>query len=237
MGKAKRNGTAALTRRPTVTTLRSLSLLTELPVHSLDKLVELGTWQDFAPGESILRQGEAATMVFFVLAGHIKVVRGGSYLQTVHAEGGADRRVRKRQQVTLALLGPGDLAGEIATLIGTQRSASLVALSPCTVVGIPSQEFVALMNEHGGFALAVAKRLARRLWDTAGQSELARADLESRVRALLRYCAQTGLDAERWLSNTEIAKVVGASRVAVSQLMGSIHATSVNRKQKSSPGG
>ncbi|MBK6905580.1 MAG: cyclic nucleotide-binding domain-containing protein [Rhodocyclaceae bacterium] len=42
-----------------------------------------------------------------------------------------------RQQVMVALLGPGDIVGEIGTLLDRGRSASIVALTHCEVVSIP----------------------------------------------------------------------------------------------------
>ena len=46
-----------------------------------------------------------------------------------------------------------------------------------------------------------------------------RGKVEDRVQALNRYCNSLGLDSERLFSNAEIARMVGASRVAVSQVV------------------
>jgi biotin operon repressor len=57
------------------------------------------------------------------------------------------------------------------------------------------------------------------LVDTNRQVELMRGKVEDRVQALNRYCNSLGLNSERLFSNAEIARMVGASRVAVSQIV------------------
>ena len=46
-----------------------------------------------------------------------------------------------------------------------------------------------------------------------------RGKVEDRVQALNRYCDSLGLNSENLFSNAEIARMVGASRVAVSQVV------------------
>lgn len=206
--------------RPTTTTLRTAALLATLPESHLEALAAVANWQVYKAGETIVRQNDESHAVHFVIAGYVKVVRGGSHTQSVHTEGGDERRVRSRHQVMVALLGPGDMVGEVATLLDAKRSASIVALTPCQVLSLPGADFLATMQKQPEFALAVARKMARRLVQGDHQLELMRGDLEGRIHALLRQCRAIGLDTERWLNNAEIARMVGATRAAVSPIMG-----------------
>lgn len=206
--------------KPTTTTLRTAPLLVDLPEERLRQLAAVAEWQVHKAGETILQQNAAAQSVYFVIAGYVKVLRGGTHTHVVQTQDKGERRVRSRHQVMLALLGPGDMVGEVATLLDANRSATIMALTPCQVIGLPSHEFLNTMQQHPAFAMEIARKMARRLVAADHQMELLRGDLEGRIHALVRHCKAIGLDTERWLSNAEIARMVGATRAAVSPIMG-----------------
>lgn len=213
------------TPRPTITTLRTAPLLAELPEDRLQALAAVAEWQIHGEGSAIVLQNEDSISVFFIISGFAKVMRGGNHAKTVRVANGVEQRLRLRQPVMVTLLGPGDMVGEVASLLNTTRFASVVALTPCQVISIPSREFLACMHHHPPFALAVARKMARRLIESGHQIELMRGDLEGRIHALIRYCRTLGLDIERWLSNAEIARMLGATRVAVSQIVNRLRET------------
>lgn len=217
--------------RPTSTTLRTAPLLAEMPEARLEALAKVAEWLAYAPGENIVEQNEESKSVYFLISGYIKIVRGAIPGQKIDAEMGSDRRVRSRQQVMLALLGPGDMVGEVASLLDTRRSASIVALTPCQLIRISSGDFLDCVTQHPQFAIALARKMAMRLISADRQVELMRGDLEGRIHAILRHCTAIGLDTDRWLSNAEIARMVGATRVAVSQTMSRLKQTA----QKTTP--
>lgn len=206
--------------RPTPTTLRTAPVLAELPDRQLEILAAFATWTRRAPGESLMRQNERENSVLFLVSGFAKIVRGGNHAQApANSPVTSERRARPRLETMVALIGPGDILGEVAVLLGTGRSASVVALTPCEIIELPSQDFLSCMQRYPQFSLAVARKLARRLIDASRQVELMRGDLAGRIHALIRHCREQGLDTDRWLSNAEIARMVGASRVAVSQIV------------------
>lgn len=205
--------------RPTSTTLRMSALLAELPEARLEALATVAQWLAYAPGEAIAEQNENTKSVYFIVSGYVKIIRGAIPGQRIEAGVDSDRRVRSRQQVMLALLGPGDMVGELASLLDTRRSASVVALTPCQLIRLSSEDFLTCVQKNPGLAFALARKMAQRLVTANQQVELMRGDLEGRIHAILRHCKAIGLDTDRWLSNAEIARMVGATRVAVSQTM------------------
>lgn len=208
-------------RRPqaTPTTLRTVPLLAEFSELQLEALAAAADWRQYAPGKVIARQNETADAVFFVVSGFVKILRGGGFSEVAQAAERGELRSRSRHRVVVALVGPGDLVGEVGTLLARGRSASIVALTPCQVVSIPGPVFLASMSNHPPFAVAVARKMAQRLIDADRQIELMRGKLEDRIQALNRHCRSLGLDSEHLFSNAEIARMVGASRVAVSQIV------------------
>lgn len=205
--------------RPTLTTLRSTPLLDALPQGQLEDLTKVSDWQAYKPGEVIIRQNEKSSDVRFVVAGFVKVVRGGKHMQAAQAPAVTERRQRMRPEVMVALLGPGAMLGEVAALLDQGRSASVIALTPCQAIIIPRTSFMACMQRHPAFALSVARKLASRIVEVDRRVELMRGDVEGRIHALIRYCQSLGIDTGQWLTNAEIARMVGATRVAVSRIM------------------
>ncbi|MBK6906606.1 MAG: Crp/Fnr family transcriptional regulator [Rhodocyclaceae bacterium] len=200
--------------KPSPITLRTVSVLSEFDHDELARLAEVAVWRKCAPDEIIARQNESSDQVFFVVSGFVKILRGGDLGFHAPPKSDSERRIRMRQQVMVALLGPGDIVGEIGTLLDRGRSASIVALTHCEVVSIPGVYFMGELLAFPPFALAVVRKMAQRLVDADRQVELMRGELDDRIRALRRECLAKGLDVEQWLTQTEIARMVGASRSA-----------------------
>jgi hypothetical protein len=57
----------------------------------------------------------------------------------------------------MALLGEGDVFGEMAALDGTPRSADVVALTSLTVVKLRAAPFSDLLHQNASLALALAR--------------------------------------------------------------------------------
>jgi len=84
---------------------------------SVSEAAVLGTFlarSTAAPGEAIVRQGEGGDDLYLIESGQAEV-------QTV---------TRVGQRVTVATLGPGDCFGEIALVIGGERTADVIATTP-----------------------------------------------------------------------------------------------------------
>ena len=116
--------------------------MTGLPGPALAAMAAATREERFRPGETIVGSGEAADRVFVLAEGTATVTRGG---------------------LPLRRLGPGTLVGEIAFLVDGLRTATVVAVSECTLLSLPYVNFRELLLSHPRGALAVAARLARQL--------------------------------------------------------------------------
>jgi predicted acylesterase/phospholipase RssA/CRP-like cAMP-binding protein len=102
--------------------------------------------RDEPEGTWLLRQGDASNGLLVIVTGQAAVERASGALQQ-----------------RLAVLGPGDLAGEIAPVAGGTRDASVVALSPTTVVEVAASALDALLARRSDLAERLAELARARL--------------------------------------------------------------------------
>ena len=97
--------------------------------------------REFAPGETVIRQGETSPAILILFQGEVEVARDGI-------------RLAKSSE-------PGAVFGEISALLGGPYTASVRALKPSTFAVIEEPE--ALFAQSTEASLHVARLLARRI--------------------------------------------------------------------------
>ncbi|MFJ7218661.1 Crp/Fnr family transcriptional regulator [Amycolatopsis sp. NPDC098790] len=123
------------------------SLLARLTSRSRQALLQLGAPASFDAHQRIIRQGDSAWHTVLVLKGLVKIV--------VDTERGRD--------VVIAIRGPGDLLGEMATLERRPRSAHVIACVPVQSRVIHGPDLNDFLERSPEAALAVARVLSERL--------------------------------------------------------------------------
>ena len=111
--------------------LRAFPRFATLAQMSLSRLVACGERRALQRGEEILRQGEAATSLFLLLDGRLKM----------------SRAVPGGRKALLALFGPGDPVG-ISTFPGRPSDATVAALETSLCLEIPHRLLLAAMEER-----------------------------------------------------------------------------------------
>lgn len=104
-----------------------LGVLAELSVEEFDSVARSARLAFVAPGGAICTQGEAADRFFIVVDGTVEVERDGKLLAT---------------------LTDGAFFGESALLVGGRRSATIRALTPCSIWSIDYAAFDAAVAHH-----------------------------------------------------------------------------------------
>lgn len=90
------------------------------------------------------------------------------------------------EETALALLGPGDVCGEMAVLSPRgRRSADVVTLTPCELVVLRAAPFASLLHSEPRLALALARLQATRLRALNRRFGLRGADATTRLLATL----------------------------------------------------
>jgi len=98
--------------------------------------------QRYAPGEVIFREGEPGELMYAVIEGEVDVRVGERFIERT-VEGG--------------------VIGELALIDHGPRSATAVAVTPCTLAPIDEKQFQFMVQQTPFFALQVMRVLAERL--------------------------------------------------------------------------
>lgn len=137
--------------------LRSVPFLADAEVAQLKLLAYVSERLDFNEHEMVFEQGSTGNDVYFVLDGRADVLADTD-------TGG---------QVVVATLSRHALFGEISALCEVPRTAGVRANGALSVLRIPQDAFLSLIEESPGLALKVVRELASRLANTT--RELVRA--------------------------------------------------------------
>jgi CRP-like cAMP-binding protein len=179
-----------------------------------------GTPRRLPHGDVVVRQGDPIECLFLVTLG---VVR----LSAVTSEG---------REVVVAVLGRGDLFGE-SCLLGQPSPVEARTVGSTDVVTLPLAHVREILRHHPSTAEELLRLVASRLHRTSNALEEALAGtLPVRVSNRLRDLATThgvptpdGVRIGFPLTQDELARMVGASREAVSRTMGGLVARGLVR--------
>jgi small-conductance mechanosensitive channel/CRP-like cAMP-binding protein len=154
--------------------IRRVAFLCDLPDEAIATLAADARTERYAPGELVVRQGEAGEELYLCLEGELLVL--------YTPETGEQREI--------ARLAEGGMFGEFAQMTGEVRAASVQAVSACEVVAIGKPAFSAVLNGNPSFAELISHRLAERKaeLDAAGRetSEAERRSVDQNKGDFLR---------------------------------------------------
>jgi small-conductance mechanosensitive channel/CRP-like cAMP-binding protein len=126
--------------------IKSMSLFEPLTDEERSRIVAALIKHLYAPGELILRHGDAGSSMFIISRGKVDV-------RLPQTNGGT-------QQV--AVLEPGDYFGEMALFTGEPRTADVYALEEVEVLEIRKAAIESLMRDNQELAEALSSRVAER---------------------------------------------------------------------------
>jgi len=178
---------------------------TRLSPAERDRLVAMAPARRFADGQFVQQQGDPGDAFWAVVEGHVLVGR--------YAEDGGF--------TAFAVLGPGDLFGELAFFTGVPRQADALASGPARLVAIDRPLLRRLMAADVGWAELLLRSLGRQL---AGALDII--DAERRLGSadrLLRLLRMMAVDADAEAdggtsvraTQQQLADLLGVSRVTL----------------------
>ncbi len=116
--------------------LASTEIFAHLDDHQLEMLADLANCQSFAPGESVVRQGERGESLYLVVCGTLEVFQANANKPT---------RLPGRH---VADLEASDAFGEMALCTGEARTASVICKSECVLIEIERKHLLPLLEEQ-----------------------------------------------------------------------------------------
>ena len=162
-------------------------------------------------GDVLFHEGDSGDRLYVVTDGKIKLGRTS-----------ADGR-----ENLLAILGPGQMFGELSLFDPGPRSATATAVTPCTLMSLGHDELLRWLEDQPSVARALLHQLAARLRKTSDVvADLVFSDVPGRVaKALLDLSrrfgrtADDGIHVHHDLTQEELAQLVGASRETVNKAL------------------
>lgn len=186
-----------------------------LPQEALEDVARRLQVRSGAAGTLLVAQDEPGDSLFVVLAGRVKVALFGD----------------NGREVTLAILRPGEVFGEVSLIDGSPRSANVVAMVDSQVLALTREAFLQHLRSCPQTALNLMGEMARRIRQAdEAIVGLALQDVEGRLSRMLARLAREegdvnvegGLLLRRRPTQQELANMVGSSRETVSRTFASL---------------
>jgi CRP/FNR family transcriptional regulator len=188
--------------------LKKNRLFANVPVDAVEGGAGIFTMQLLPKRATLFDQGDATKVVFLIKRGRVRIARNT-------ADG---------KEVTVAILGPGDMFGEDALFGGIERTTVATCMEETLVCKAHADDLFGLLAANSSLALNVAQMLSDRLTDASATIEdLAYAKISDRLVHLFeRLATELGRETEEGtfldvrLTHQDIASIIGSTRETVS---------------------
>jgi CRP/FNR family cyclic AMP-dependent transcriptional regulator len=180
------------------------SILSALPAHDRDLLLQKSVSRSLGHGQVVLLAGDECDRVYLLVRGLMKLVR----------------REYGGRETILGLALPGDLVGEMAFLDGGAQPADAITITPARVLSIDPDLLAQILLRSSRATVELARSLSRRLrWTCETAVERSSVGITERMAGRLldlavllnrAYGPQTTLELP--LAQTELGELAGISR-------------------------
>jgi CRP-like cAMP-binding protein len=180
-----------------------------LPEDNLHKIANHFVTLSHPANQIILLENDWGGSVYFILEGWVKI-------RTYNLDG---------KEVTLNIIGKGEIFGEMAALDKMPRSTDAITLTSTVIGRVPAQDFVDLMTTEPMAGIRLAQLMAKRLRQVNRRLQLREANSISRVAdAILFLVEGQGKEGEKGteipnLPHREISSLSGLARETVTRVL------------------
>jgi CRP/FNR family transcriptional regulator len=188
--------------------LKQNRLFEESADDDVTRFADLFTMQTFPRKALIFDQYDPARTIYLIKTGTVRIAR-------ITPDG---------KEVTIAVLGKGDLFGEEALFADRPRTTFAVVVDEALLCMSRAEDLVELLNHEPKMAMNVANLMSDRLLElTATVEDLSYARLSDRLVHLIERLAiehgkpcEGGIELTIRLTHADIASLVGSTRETVS---------------------
>jgi CRP-like cAMP-binding protein len=194
--------------------LANKTLFAELDDVALKDLAERTVQRRYRKGSVIFVQGEQGERCFAIVSGSVKI-------SAYHSDG---------REAVLAMLGPGDVLGELSPFDEAPRSADATAAEDTELLSLDGDALRLAIRKHPEIGLALLRVLSKRL-RTANESfqDVAFFDVGGRLARRLAELAslhgveqQGGVLIDMAISQERLAQMIGATRESVNKALAAL---------------
>jgi CRP/FNR family transcriptional regulator, cyclic AMP receptor protein len=205
----RHNNVQTLTHLSVPDAMASVPFLSELPAAAIAEAIAHAAIRNHPANQTILLENDWGTSVYFVLSGWLKI-------RTYNADG---------REITLNIVGRGEIVGEMAALEQAPRSTDVLSLTPATIVNIPAEDFVRLLKTEPLAGMRLAQLMARRLRQVNRRLRLRESNSASRVADTLLFLVEgqgksvsKGVEIPN-LPHRELSSMSGLARETVTRVL------------------
>ncbi len=195
--------------QPSNALIRSAPFFEALPETIINSAVAHVVTRAHPANQVILLENDWGSSVYFILDGWVKI-------RTYNLDG---------KEITLNVLGKGELFGEMAPLDEVPRSTDVITLAPTVIGNMPAQDFVQLLSTEPQAGIRLAQLMARRLRQVNRRLRLRESDSTSRVADILLFLAEGqgkrtvgGVEIPN-LPHRELSSLSGLARETVTRVL------------------
>ncbi len=195
---------------PTLTEfLNSTLLFHGLPTAIQNRASQRLVLRQHPAGATLLLEQDWGDCVYLLMQGWVKIV--------THNRQGRD--------ITLNILGPGNLFGEMASLESSPRSSDVVTLTPATVGGIPAQDFRDLITTEPQVSFRLAQLLVKRIQQLNRRLQVRESESSARLADVLLFLAEGQGQVQKGgvlipnLPHRELGSLCGLTRETVARVL------------------
>ncbi|WP_035991300.1 Crp/Fnr family transcriptional regulator [Leptolyngbya sp. KIOST-1] len=189
--------------------IRSALLFQDLPEEAVVEATSHVVSRRHPANQVILLENDWGSSVYFILEGWVKI-------RTYNLDG---------KEVTLNILGKGELFGEMAPLEEVPRSTDVITLVPTVIGSMPASDFVKLLNTQPLAGIHLSQLMARRLRQVNRRLRLRESDSTSRVADIILFLADgqgqrgaSGIEIPN-LPHRELSSLSGLARETVTRVL------------------
>lgn len=194
------------------TALRCSPLFQAMRPGELDDILSFAIDRRVRRGQVIFQKGDSGSSMMAVLRGRVRI-------SAVSAEG---------KEITLNVINPGEVFGEIALVDGKPRSADATATEDTHLLVVERRHFLPFLTRNQDLALRLLGVLCERLRQTSMALEhIALLELPARLALVLLKLAgsygrlsASGTRIELKLSQRDLSTLVASSRESVNKQLG-----------------
>jgi len=142
---------------PDIAFLQKIYIFQDLNDEEIEHITRILTPRDFQADETIMKEGEAGESMYVIAAGEVSITKA----LTMRFGKGDYRETEK----TMSKLAARDYAvfGEMALITEDVRSATIVALTDCTLYEIKRDDFMSLARGEPELGFKIMLRLSELL--------------------------------------------------------------------------
>lgn len=202
--------------------IRSALLFQDLPAAAVAEATSHVVSRRHPANQVILLENDWGSSVYFILDGWVKI-------RTYNLDG---------KEVTLNILGKGELFGEMAPLEEVPRSTDVITLVPTAIGSMPASDFVKLLNTEPLAGIRLSQLMARRLRQVNRRLRLRESDSTSRVADIILFLADgqgqrgTGGIEIPNLPHRELSSLSGLARETVTRVLSKLERKGLIAREK-----